>query len=466
MNKKLSRRDVLKLSGPLVAGALLAACTTPEATEAPVTLPTAPPTEAPVTPPTEAPVAKPIEGTVVFMHRRKEFSEEEQAAFEAKYPGVKVELVEDDPTRLFAMLAAGAAPDLYRCQAPSIPQFLARRMIKDLTPYFEASSIVKLDDLNSFNDYYKANSPLEIGSGKIYGMCKDASPDNTLFINTALYEAAGLPIPDDTKALTYAEVAQNALATKALDGDRVVNFGYSGNAEFWSDRQWMVMLAETGGKLYTDQFDQITFGDDAKAIVQWFADLAKENASISPRNPSPNYWGGGDFGAGILSQLQHGYWMMQSAETDATRGKVKMLPAPTWAGTRMDPTITATGMVMLDKGANPDAAWLLFEFYNGDEPAVARAKGGWGVPALKSLVPLLPQETDYNKQCFNVLEGELALGTPPVQFNPFIGESTVLNSYLKFLDQVLKDQISFDDMIKNVTDEVNLAILEGIDRLG
>jgi multiple sugar transport system substrate-binding protein len=399
------------------------------------------------------------------MHHRPEWSEDQQAAFEAKYPGITVEFIEMDATKLFAMLAAGSPPDLYRCQAPSIPQFLARKLIVDLTPYFQTSTLLKLDDLNSFNDYYKASSPLEIGSGPIYGMCKDASPDMTLFINTALYEAAGLPIPDDTTALTYDQVYQNAQATRVLEGDRIINFGFDGNLDWWSDRDWMVMLAETGEKLYTNQYDQISFSDSAKAIVQYFANMAKEKLSTSPENPSPNYWGGGDFAAGILSQLQHGYWMMQSAETDTTRGKIKMLPAPTWTGQRRDPTITATGMVMMAGGANHDAAWLLFEYYNGDQPAIDRAMGGWGVPALKSLVPQLPQDSDYHRQCYKVLQDELALNTPPLQFNPFIGESTVSDAYLKHLDQFLKDQISFDDMINNITSEVNLAIREGIDRI-
>jgi multiple sugar transport system substrate-binding protein len=464
--KKLSRREFLKLSGVAAAGAVLASCgkPTPEPTVAPTKAPdtgtTVEPTQAP---PTKAPAS----GNVVLMHRPggNEWSEENAADFTAKYPDITVELVKDDPTRLFAMLAAGAPPDLYRIQAPSIPQYLARNLIYDLTPYFEASSILKMDDLASANDYYKANSPLEIGSGNIYGMCKDFSPDNTLFINTELYQQAGLSIPDDTKPLTYDEVYQNGKATLKMDGDRVVNFGYSGNIEWWLDRQMMVMLAEKGVMLYSDQYDAINIGDDAKAVIQYFVTMANENISISPRNPSPNWWGGGDIAAGILSQLQHGYWMMSSAETDTTRGKLMMLPAPTWAGERRDPTITATGMVMMAKGANHDAAWNLFEFYNGDKPAVDRSKAGWGVPALKSLVGNLPQDTDYHKQCFKVLEGELALNTPPVQFNPFIGESTVSDSYLKFLDQVLKNQITVDDLVKGVTSEVNLAIREGIDRI-
>jgi len=462
--KKISRRDFLKLAGTAAGGALLASCA-PAKTETPVatTVATTVQTEGPTAVPTKAPPS----GTVVLMHRpgANEWSEQNLADFNAQYPDITVELVEDDPTRLFAMLAAGTPPDLFRCQAPFIPGALARKLLYDLTPYFEASTVIKMDDLTLANDYYKANSPLQIGSGKIYGMCKDWSPDNTVFINTEMYQNAGVAIPDDTKAMTYDELYQNGKATGKQEGDRVTIFGYAGNIEWWIERQMMVMLAEKDVKLYTDQYDKVTIGDDAKAVLQYFVTMANENISVSPRNPSPNWWGGGDFGAGILSQLQHGYWMMSSAETDATRGKIKMLPAPTWAGQRRDPTITATGMVMMAGGANHDAAWALFEFYNGGKPAADRAATGWGVPALKSLVPLMPQDTEYHTQCFNVVQGELALNTPPVQFNPFTGETVFDAAWQKHLDLVLKDQESIDDLANGITSEVNQAILEGIERI-
>ena len=162
--KKLSRRDFLKFTGPAAAGALLAACA-PAATEAPepAEAPVVNPTEAPLTA-TEAPVAKPVEGNVVVMHRANELSADQIASFQEANPGITIEFVEDDPTRFYAMYAAGAPPDIYRIQAPSVPGMLARKLLLDLTPYFESSDLIKVDDLAPANNYYKANSPLEIGT--------------------------------------------------------------------------------------------------------------------------------------------------------------------------------------------------------------------------------------------------------------------------------------------------------------
>jgi hypothetical protein len=60
------------------------------------------------------------------------------------------------------------------------------------------------------------------------------------------------------------------------------------------------------------------------------------------------------------------------------------------------------------------------------------------------------------------LQGELALDTPPLQFNPFIGEDVVLNAFNKYLDQYLRKKIKFDELLKGMTTEVNQTIKDGV----
>ena len=464
-SKKLSRRDVLKLSGTLFGGAILAGCATPtaEPTEAPVKA-----TEAPVADvPTAEPVAKPIEGNVVVMHFLHEFTEDIVNAYQESHPGVTVEVVDgSDATRFYAMYAAGAPPDVYRLQAPSIPGMLARKLLFDLTPYFEASELIDVADLAPANNYYKANSPLEIGSGKIYGMVKDFSPDTTIFANKTLFEAAGLPAPDDTKAMTYQEVMDASKALTVFDGERMVQYGY-GYGGGWVDRFWMNILGETDQSLYTSDYSKmvLTTNDDTKAIVKWFYDMAAEKLTPSPKNPSPGGWFGNDFLSNAAAMAQYGFWYSAMALSDANRDGAMMLPGPTWTGTRRDPTVTATGAIVTSATQNPDAAWSVYEYYHAGQPSIDRAGSGWGVPALKSQWALIPQETDFQKQAYKVLEGELALDTTPLQFNPFIGESVVSTLWSTNLDLALGGTITFDDMLAAIEKETNVAISEGIERI-
>jgi multiple sugar transport system substrate-binding protein len=464
MDKKaISRREMLKLSGTLIAGTVMAGCVS-EATQAPTQPP--PPsvaTEAPqAAMPTTAPAAKAPQGNVVVFHDVKELTEDMIAQFEKEHPGITIEFVNrEEPARLSAMVAAGTPPDLIRVQAPAIPGYLARGLLKDLTPYFEASSVLRLDDLMPANNYYKAETPMKIGTGPIYGMCKDFSPDFTVFAYKKAFEDAGLPVPDPAKPLTYAEIAELAKKVSKKEGDRVLMWGY-GYEDGWIDRIWMNNLAELGQNLYTDDFTKVVIADNPETVklAQYFYNLAKENLAVNPVNPSPNGWAGGDFTAGLLAMMQYGFWYSAMAETDTTRGQVVMLPGPTWAGQRRDPTMTATGMVMAAESKNPDAAWVVFEWFNGGQPALDRAASGWGVPALKSMLKLVPQETEFQKHCYKILEGELALETPPLQFNPYLGETEFTNSWKTHLEQALRGGITFDQMLKNIETDINTAIAD------
>ncbi|NJO85165.1 MAG: extracellular solute-binding protein, partial [Blastochloris sp.] len=116
------------------------------------------------------------------------------------------------------------------------------------------------------------------------------------------------------------------------------------------------------------------------------------------------------------------------AESDVTKGHVMMLPAPTWTGKRLNPTITATGTVISNAGKNPDAAWRFFEWFNGGQVATDRFSSGWGVPSLVSKYELMPITNDFQKQVSGMLQQELQYSNVPLQFNPYIGSSVVPSS--------------------------------------
>jgi multiple sugar transport system substrate-binding protein len=401
------------------------------------------------------------------MHNRGELTEDMETQFETDNPNITIDFLVADQTRFYAMYAAGSPPDLLRVQAPFIPQALARNMLYDLTPFFEASQSLRLDDLASANNYYKGNSPLEIGAGPIYGMCKDFSPDFTIFTYQTAFDNNGLTVPDDTTPLTYAEVHDLAAQMNNIEGDRTLMFGYA-YADGWADRIWTNMAMELGKTIYTEGYNtmNIAADEDVKAIVKWYYDVASENLCANPLNPSPS-WIGDDFDKGIVAMIQYGYWFGAMAETDITRDLTKMLPGPTWSGVRRDVTMTATGAIMSKVTEVPDAAWAVFEWFNAGEPALGRASSGWGVPALKSLYSMMPSETPYQQQVLTVLQGELAVmdTIAPIQFNPFLGETTAADIYITTLDRALRGEFDFDGMVAAIESEVNTAIQEGVDRI-
>jgi multiple sugar transport system substrate-binding protein len=153
--KKFSRREFLKYAGVTAGGAVLAGCAPAvTATEAPTAPTTEATTGAATEAPTQVPPPKTVEGHVVAAVHSGEFTEEYINTFQAAHPGITVEQVEPDPQKFFAMVAAGTPPDLLRTQGPIVPSLLARKLLFDLTPYFNSSTMIKVDDLAGANKLY------------------------------------------------------------------------------------------------------------------------------------------------------------------------------------------------------------------------------------------------------------------------------------------------------------------------
>lgn len=466
------RRALLKMMGATAAAGALAACA-PPAAPAPAVEPTAAVEKAAPQPPAEK-----AKVDVSIMMWGGELSEAELEQFNTDYPGINLSRLDPDQVRFFAMLAAGNPPDIYRLQAPEFPQLLAQGIPLNLQHYFETSKAISLDDLAPANNFYKANSPTDIGSGDIYGMCKDWSPDCTLWVNTTLFEKAGVDVPSDKEPMSYDDVYEVGRKMTQKEGDRVLVWGYCNNGLGWIERYWEVWLEAIGSSLFSADFRKFLLADNEEALkcVKYTMDLSAEMISQSPISPSPRGWPGPDFLAGQIAMMQYGFWFSgmvtgTAAEQGMAEGnEAIMIPAPVWGGgKRISTTITATASIIAKATKNPDEAWAAFEWYNGKEPAITRAKGGWGVPALKSFYPMIPEETELRKQVKAVLMEELNYADHVVRFNPYIkgGEPTAIGaSFGNYWERTLKGEFTFEQMIDNIQSEIDIAIQEGIDRIG
>jgi len=471
--KTLSRRDFLRMSALTAAGAALAGCgpaPTPQILKETVEVPVeqtvvVEPTAVPQ--PTAIPPEE-LEATIVYMGISDE-SKRLIDTFSARYPKITAEFVDDDPTRFAAMMAAGNPPDVRSGSSAQIPYMLLRDWLLDLTPYFETSDAAKIDDLALVNNYFRAQDPVHIGDGKIYGMVKDWSPDRCIWINRALFDEAGVEAPEDTGRLTYDEVLDKARKLVKFEGDRLMRFGFSYNTA-WTDRFTIFNLMELGKSLYVDEFTRANLvnDEDAQASFRLFFDMAQEKLVASSLVPSPS-WSGGEFTAGLTPWAQWGYWfgafLKDSIPDQVEQGTLYMIPGPTWSGVALNNSIGPFGFVISKATKAPDAAWRLLEWDGALEPAVDRAKTGYGVPGLKSMYQYLPQESAYDQQRYNIMMQEAELATQLIPYNPFVGEFTFNEVWSKYMAQALNGEITFDDMLQKTEEEMNILIKEGVDRL-
>jgi len=405
--------------------------------------------------------------TVTLMTNNGEISNADIAAFEAKNPNISIQWIVTDGPRFQAMLAAGTPPDLFRVQAPLVPQFARRNQIKNLDSYFAQSDLIHPADLTPANNYYKFDGTT-VGKGPRYGMAKDWSPDLTVFVRTDLLKGVKAHIPGPTDAWTYDDLWSIAVKLKAAKKAKwILDVA---NSLGWIDRQVMAMLVAKGAKpLYSADFSKmnLTSNPAAMQIFQYLYRYSQQKMDLGPENPNPDGWSGPGFVKGTVAMTQYGFWFSGQISSDKTAtANTRLLVAPTWKGGKnVDPTVTATGWVMAESTSHPDEAWSVFEWYMGGKPARDRAAGGWGVPAQQSLFDRIPQTSPFQKNAYKTLIHELPRSNVTLKFNPnLVGLADLTaaaQSYGKHLPDALSGSLSFSKFMSNVEADTNRAIDAG-----
>jgi multiple sugar transport system substrate-binding protein len=401
----------------------------------------------------------------------KELSADDVTAFESAHPNISIELLQPDAAKFQAMMAAGQPPDIWRTQAPLVPQWAKRGQLLNLDKYFNQSDLIHPADLTPANNYYRFKSG-KIGVGPRYGMVKDWSPDETVWVNTDFFKGTGIHIPGPTDRWTYDDLWEIALKLKKKNPSTKWILDVA-NSYAWIDRHVMVQLASVGKSLYPKDFGHInlTKNPAALAAFQYSFRYSQHKLDLGPENANPDGWSGPGFvtPTGKVAMTQYGYWFLgQISDTKSAKvnARSRMLTAPIWKGGKhLDPTITATGWVISSNTKNPDAAWTLFEWYMGGKPARDRAGIGWGVPAQRSLFDRLPEKTLVQRNAKKTLLHELPASNVALQYNPYlvglVDNTAVATAYQKYLADAAKGRMSFKDFMKKVEADTNRAIAVG-----
>jgi multiple sugar transport system substrate-binding protein len=211
---------------------------------------------------------------------------------------------------------------------------------------------------------------------------------------------------------------------------------------------------------------------DVTAVLNRVSQFVKSKAVFSPINPAPN-WTGGTFIDGKLAIAQFGYWY-----TGILRGDPKtkdhlddymLLPAPVVdGGTRYSPVTGGTGAIILKQSQHPDEAFKFLEWYMAGKPADDRASSGWGVPIFKSKLALMPQQTNFDKQTYEVLNDEIANGHTDqvLQFNPYLNAGAMGGLIDKLITPIYFDKDTPEKVLPELEKQAQALISEGMDIAG
>jgi multiple sugar transport system substrate-binding protein len=166
--------------------------------------------------------------------------------------------------------------------------------------------------------------------------------------------------------------------------------------------------------------------------------------------------------------MNTGYWVAANCVklNPESEEKIMMYPAWGWGDVAKEynPNAWGAGGSITRLSKVPDAAWLFNEYYTIEEPAIARAKTGWGVPTFKSLFQYMPQGTPWRKQLYDMIMQQAQSVLPPLEFGPYIMRSSMDAPFKKYNQMYLKGEISFDDMLTKFEADVNTAIADEMGR--
>lgn len=404
--------------------------------------------------------------TVTLMVKPEDISPEliKQAQ---KDTGVRIVTVQQDITKLIAMLTNGNPPDLVRAVgAVDAAYFAARDVMEELDPYFARSSVLKVDDLDPVNDLWRYDGRTQ-GKGPRYGMAKDFSQDSMYWYNTAAFDKAGVDHPSETEPVTYEEWLDNAKRIVQRKNGRTTVFGgsYSGLTRA---TLLATMTASAGGSLFSDDFSRVDFTTpEARKALGWYIDFCRTKVGPSLIQPDPNGWDGPTYQAGRLAMSNAGFWLGGMINADRKLAPVSRLaPAPVFeGGPRISACQGGTGLWMPRKARNKDAAWRVFEWFFGEAPAKTRAASGWGIPTLKSLRPLMPSQETYQKRELRVQEAELKHFSV-ISFTPYTTADAFDALFNRIAPAAMNGGISVDTLAGRLNSSLNEQLKRGKEQVG
>jgi len=388
------------------------------------------------------------------------------AGFQKAYPQLKVTLINSDPTRLNAMLAAGNPPDLVRDAGTDVTPYIASQgLALNLDSYFEQSTVLKPSDILPVNDVWKWDGKQQ-GQGSRYGIAKDWSQDAMWWYNTEIWAAAGLaPRAPDTP-VTYDELLANAKEmTKTAHGKTsVYGLWYvTPNIDYIAG-----MVATAGGRIISEDLTTVDFSSpEARQALTWIVNAGKEGLGYSVVNP-PADWDGPELLSGKQAMANQGYWFTGYAATTnpAYETKLQFNAAPLLGSTRISPTYGAVGYWIPVKAANPGASFAWLEWYCGGAGAKARIAAGDGLPSLHSLLPLLPQQIAFDKNSVATQENELNYFKVVQVASPYAQNTAINTTLTKDFPAAISGGLSVGALADKLTTDVNAVLAAGKKSLG
>ncbi len=336
-------------------------------------------------------------------------------AFHVANPKITVKVtVSDWDTywdKLQTGIAGGDAPDVFAMDGPLFPDYQSRDVLLDLKPYIDRSGY----DLTQLADQAVADFTTPTGQ---FGLPRDLNVIG-LFYNKKMFDAAGVPYPDDTWDWAKLVEVGKKLTLKTAGGN-VTQWGFytetSDMENYWSSLVW-----QNGGDIISaDHKTSLVGSDQAVGGMQFLQDLIYKDKIMDV----PVADKGDEFEQGQAAMEANGSWLVATHIAAGIDFGIAPLPkGPAGRFTSINPT----GAVVFKGTKNPDAAWEFVKYLASPDAQTKLMELKASLPANKSVLSG-PFATSFNGA--NVLADSIAYAHIKPSFKGFDEWTTELQTEL------------------------------------
>ena len=275
-------------------------------------------------------------------------------SFEAANPTIDVKVTVADWDsyweKLLTGLAGGAAPDVFAMDGPLAPDYQARDVLLDLQPLIERDGY----DLGQLAD--QGVGVFKTSDGKQYGLPRDLNVV-VLYYNKKLFDAAGVPYPDDTwDWAKLVEVGKKLTLDTNSDGTMDQWGLYTETSDM--ENYWLSLVWQNGGDFFAADGKSTALTSAASSGgLQFLQDLIYKDKIMA--EPAIFADLGDAFEQGLAAMEVNGSWLVPTHQ--AAGIELGIAPVPSGPAGRFT-TVNPTGAVIYKNTKSPDAAWEFVKY--------------------------------------------------------------------------------------------------------
>ncbi len=299
-------------------------------------------------------------------------------AFMQAHPEIQIEYYNepwgDYFTKVETLWASGdsaAIPDVLFLWPT--PKYAAQGVLENLGPYIEKSGY-------NLDDYWPALLESASYDGSVYGFPRDISVE-VLYYNKDMFDAAGVPYPDETWTWDDLATAAEQLTVKDASG-KTERYGLGMEAG-----KWQLWVGQNGGSILDDMRNptKCTLTDPAATeAVQFFADLMNNGFAMRDADLSQAGGDAGVFSSGQAAMIIQNSSRVSAFNTASLNYDVAVVPIPD--GGQRSASAGGAAWVMSAASDNKEAAWTFLSWLQSTEGGQRLyTQSGEIFPALRSV---------------------------------------------------------------------------------